>query len=88
VASALTVEFVKLSDRACLARARRADGALVETAATTKGGPPHDLEHLVVEAALDCHGKPLEPYRRVTRRSQLSASRLLCTVISHSVAIW
>ncbi|MCW2547472.1 MAG: hypothetical protein JWN96_1932 [Mycobacterium sp.] len=61
MASALTVEFVKLSDRACLARARRADGALVETAAPTKGRLPHDLEHLVVEAALDCHGKPLEP---------------------------
>ncbi|MEZ0112552.1 hypothetical protein ABH920_006574 [Catenulispora sp. EB89] len=51
----LTVEFVNVSDRACLARARRADAAMIETTATTKGGVPHDLEHLIVEAALDCH---------------------------------
>lgn len=48
------VEFVKVSDRSCLARARRADGATVETTATAKDGLPHDLEHLVVEDALDC----------------------------------
>ncbi|WP_194892220.1 hypothetical protein [Catenulispora pinisilvae] len=51
----LSVEFVKVSDQACLARARRADSAMIETTATAKDGLPHDLEHLIVEAALDCH---------------------------------
>ena len=50
----LTVEFVKITDRSCLARARRLDGAVIETTATARDGLPHDLEHLVVEAALDC----------------------------------
>ncbi len=50
----LTVEFVKITDRSCLARARRLDGAMIETTATARDGLPHDLEHLVVEAALDC----------------------------------
>jgi hypothetical protein len=50
----LTVEFVKITDRSCLARARRLDGAAIETTAAARGGLPHDLEHLVVEAALDC----------------------------------
>jgi hypothetical protein len=47
----LTVEFVKITDRSCLARL---DGAAIETTAAARGGLPHDLEHLVVEAALDC----------------------------------
>jgi hypothetical protein len=51
----MTVEFVKITERLCLARARRLDGATIETTATAKGGLPHDLEHLLVEAALDCH---------------------------------
>jgi hypothetical protein len=48
----VNVEFVKVDERLCLARARRSDGALLETTATAKGGFPHDLEHFVVEAAL------------------------------------
>jgi hypothetical protein len=48
------VEFVKLSEQSCLARAARPDGALVETTATAKGGIPHDLEHFIVEDALHC----------------------------------
>jgi hypothetical protein len=48
------VEFVKVNERCCLARASRPDGATVETTATAKDGLPHDLEHLVVEAALAC----------------------------------
>ena len=47
----LTVEF---TDRSCLARAQRLDGAVIETTATAMDGLPHDLEHSVVEAALDC----------------------------------
>jgi hypothetical protein len=50
----LTVEFVKITDRSCLARARRLDRAVIETMATARDGLPHDLEHLVVETALDC----------------------------------
>ena len=50
----LTVEFVKITDRSCLARARRLDGAMIETTATARDGLPDDLEHLLVEAALDC----------------------------------
>jgi hypothetical protein len=48
------MEFVKITDRSCLARARRLDGAMIETTATARDGLPHDLEHLVVEAALEC----------------------------------
>jgi len=54
MARTLTVEFVKITDRSCLARARRLAGAVIETTATARDGLPHDLEHLVVEAALDC----------------------------------
>jgi hypothetical protein len=50
----LVVEFMKVTDRSCVARARRLDGATVQTTATARDGIPHDLEHLVVEAALDC----------------------------------
>jgi hypothetical protein len=45
------VEFVRVNERMCLAPARRADGALLETTATAKSGIPHDLEHFVVESA-------------------------------------
>lgn len=48
------VEFVKLTERCCLARATRSDGAIVETTATAKGGIPHDLEHFLVEQELRC----------------------------------
>src|SRR5262245_54749638 len=48
VVRTLTVEFVKITDRSCLARARRLDGAMIETTATARGGLPHDLEHLLV----------------------------------------
>ncbi|MEX1006579.1 MAG: hypothetical protein WD271_01895 [Acidimicrobiia bacterium] len=51
----MDVEFVRVSERVCLARAVREDGALVETRATTKSGLPHDLEHLTVEAGLALH---------------------------------
>ena len=50
----LIVEFIKVTDRSCVARARRLDGAMIETTATARDGLPHDLELLVVEAALDC----------------------------------
>ena len=50
----LIVEFIKVTGRSCLARAQRLDGAMVETTATARDGLPHDLEHFVVEAALDC----------------------------------
>lgn len=43
-----------MNKRYCSARAVRPDGATVETTATAKDGLPHDLEHLVVEAALAC----------------------------------
>lgn len=50
----MLVEFVKVSERACLARAIRPDGALIETTATAQDGIPHDLEHLIAEQALGC----------------------------------
>jgi len=54
VVRTLTVEFVKVTDRSCLARARRLEGAMMETTPTARDGLPHVLEHLLVEAALDC----------------------------------
>src|SRR5437762_2469940 len=50
---AVLVEFVRVDERRCLARATRpTDGALIETTATAKGGIPHDVQHFIVEAAL------------------------------------
>jgi hypothetical protein len=46
------VEFVNVNGRACLARAFRDDGVILETVATAKGTLPHDLEHFTVERAL------------------------------------
>jgi hypothetical protein len=69
----LVVEFVKVTDRSCLARARRLDGAMVETTATARDGLPHDLEHLVVEAALDC-GNGF--WGRVWRGAEFSSIRI------------
>jgi len=46
------VEFVRVDQRTCLARALRGDGAVLETIATAKSGIPHDLEHFIVELEL------------------------------------
>jgi len=50
----LVVEFVKVTDRSCLARARRLDGAMVETTATARDGLPHAaIERDAVRADAD-----------------------------------
>lgn len=72
----LIVEFIKVTDRSCLARARRLDGAAVETTATARDGLPHDLEHLVVEAALDCRSGF---WGRVWRGAEFNSIRVAST---------
>jgi len=80
----LVVEFIKVTDRSCVARARRLDGATVQTTATARDGIPHDLEHLVVEAALDCdngfwgrvwRGAEFDSIRIATAVTELFAAR-------------
>lgn len=69
----MLVDFIKIDERSCLARAVRPDGALIETTATAKDGMPHDLEHLIVEKALCCD---TGFWGRVCRGAEFSSIRV------------
>jgi hypothetical protein len=67
------VEFVRVDQRTCLARANRGDGAVLETTATAKSGIPHDLEHFIVELEL---GYEDGFWGRVARGAEFSSMRV------------
>jgi hypothetical protein len=68
------VEFVRVNERMCLARARRADGALTETTATAKSGIPPRPGALRRRVRLRLPGGDLGPHRP-GRRVRDHASR-------------
>ena len=72
----MDVEFVKVNERACLARTCRLDGALLEMTGTAKHGFPHDLEHFVVEAAI---GYRDGFWGRIARGAEFRGMRVVTT---------